>query len=243
LLDGQAKMAYCHEAHNGVRWDLPTWEPAMYRDAVKSLHETGLQVSTHCIGDAAVDLALDAYEGAMNAKPRSDPRHRIEHVMLTKQASTKRMVDLGVCLNVQPHFLRMGANLYQEIFGAQRAKRIVVTREWLDAGVHTSLGTDAPTTPWLGPTMVLAEAVTRKGPSEEPFHPEQVMTADEALRAFTLDAAYCIGDEKVKGSLEVGKFADLVIWRDNPLTATVTPDLIAHPVALTMVGGKVVFEA
>ncbi len=243
LLDGQMKMAYCHEPHTGVRWDLPTWEPQSFRDAVKALHATGLQISVHCAGDAAVDLTLDAYEAAMNAQPRSDPRHRIEHCIVSTEAATRRFVDLGVGLNIQPHFIRLAGDMYEGLLGAARTRRVIVTREWLDAGVHMSLGTDAPTTPWLGPVMVLASAVMRAGPTNKPFMPEQAITAEEALRAFTISAAYTIGEEKTIGSLEVDKYADLVIWKEDPLATKVTPSLLEGPVDLTMVGGKVVFEA
>ena len=83
LLDGQAQMAYCHQPHNGVRWDTPTWDPQRFKETVRALHDTGLQICVHCMGDAAADLTLDAYEEAMNANPRPDPRHRIEHCIIT----------------------------------------------------------------------------------------------------------------------------------------------------------------
>jgi predicted amidohydrolase YtcJ len=83
LIDRQSPTAYCHEPTNGVEWRLPTWDPQMFKDTVKSLHDTGLQICIHCIGDPAADLTLEAYEAAMNANPRSDPRHRIEHAIIT----------------------------------------------------------------------------------------------------------------------------------------------------------------
>jgi tRNA A-37 threonylcarbamoyl transferase component Bud32 len=97
LLDGQLAMAYCHAPHNGERWDMPTWDPQGFKDAVRALHDTGLQICVHCVGDAAVDLTLDAYEEAMDANPRPDPRHRIEHAVITTPQATQRMCDLVVC--------------------------------------------------------------------------------------------------------------------------------------------------
>ncbi len=116
LLDGQAKMAYCHEPHNGERWDTPTWDPQNFKDAVRSLHDTGLQICVHCAGDAAVDLTLDAFEEAMNANPRPDPRHRIEHCILTTPEATQRMADLGVVVSTQPQFLRLGGDAYAHLY-------------------------------------------------------------------------------------------------------------------------------
>jgi predicted amidohydrolase YtcJ len=256
LLDGQMKMAYCHEPHDGVSWDTPTWDPKRFKDAVRQLHDTGLQICVHCAGDAAVDLTLDAYEEAMNANPRPDPRHRLEHAVITKAASTQRIKDLGVVVSTQPQFIRLGTSLVPRILGEERAARAMVTREWLDAGVHLALGSDAPTTPWVAPQVTLAGAVTRVGVDGKPFHLEQALTAKESLRAHTMTAAYAGLDEDNRGSLEPGKLADLVVWKADPVSTlesfegSETLDLEAliraiasMRVAYTLVGGKIVHEA
>jgi len=256
LLDGQFQMAYCHEPHNGVRWNMPTWEPQSFKDAVRALHDTGLQICTHCVGDAAVDLTLDAYEEAMNANPRSNPRHRIEHCVLSTPQSTQRIKDLGVIVSTQPQLVRLGGNHIPQIVGEQRAARAMVTREWLDAGVALALGSDAPTTPWIQPQVTLAGAVTRIGLDNARFHPEQSLTAKEALRAHTMGAAYAGFEEHSKGSLEPGKLADLVVWSRDPV-ATFEPFEGSGPLdadalmratgslkaQITMVGGKIVHQA
>lgn len=241
LLDGQAKMAYCHEPHNGVRWDLPTWEPKSFKEAVRALHDTGLQISVHCIGDAAVDLTLDAYEEAMNANPRPDPRHRIEHVIITTPEATRRMRDLGVVACAQPQFLRLTVDGYASTFGTERSRRAIVTREWLENGVHLALGSDAPTTPWYSPAITLLGAVARPTISGKPHEPGQELTMQEALRAHTMGSAYALHEESVKGSIEVGKLADLAVWGEDPLTAT-PQQLYDIPVDLTLVGGKVIYQ-
>ena len=104
-------------------------DPASFKKTVRTLHDTGLQICVHCIGDAAVDLTLDAFEEAMKANPRSDPRHRIEHCLLTTPKSTKRIKELGVVVCTQPQFIRLGGDYYASLFGAERARRIIVTRE------------------------------------------------------------------------------------------------------------------
>lgn len=242
LLDGQAKMAYCHEPHNGVRWDLPTWEPQSFKDAVLELHKTGLQICTHCVGDAATDLTLDAYETAMNADPRPDPRHRIEHCLLSTPEATRRMRDLGVVVSTQPSFIRLGGDYYASVFGEERMSRIIVTREWLDAGVHLALGSDAPTTLWYTPQVTLFCAQNRLTGTNRQFHPEQCLTIQEALRAHTMGSAYAAQEETIKGSIEVGKLADLVVWSADPYTAQ-AQELWQMPVAMTLVGGRVVYQA
>ena len=241
LLDGQAQMAYCHQPHNGVRWDMPTWEEKSFKQAVRALHDTGLQICVHCIGDAAVDLTLDAYEEAMTANPRPDPRHRIEHCILCTPQASKRMGDLGVVVSTQPQFIRIGADHWTSIFGAERVKRCIVTREWLQAGVVVALGSDAPTTPWLTPQVTLAGAVGRPDNSGKPFQPEQCLSIQEALRAHTMGAAYAAHEEQSKGSIEVGKLADIAVWNDDPYALSVG-QLWQATIAMTIVGGKVVYQ-
>ena len=215
LLDGQLTMAYCHEPHNGERWDMPTWNPQTYKDAVRALHDTGLQICVHCAGDAAVDLTLDAFEEAMNGNPRPDPRHRIEHAVITKPESTQRMRELGVVVSTQPQFIRLGGDGYADLFGEERARRAIVTREWLDAGVTVALGSDSPSTPWYTPQVTLFGAVTRVTFSNQRFEPDQALTIQEALRAHTMGSAYAAHEEDVKGSVEVGKWPT---WRSGART-------------------------
>jgi predicted amidohydrolase YtcJ len=209
---------------------------------VRALHDTGLQIGVHCIGDAAVDLTLDAYEAAMNANPRPDPRHRIEHGVLCTPQATQRMKDLGVVVSTQPTFIRLAADYWPTIFGAERMHRAIVTREWLQAGVHVALGSDAPTTPWYTPQATLAAAVSRLTLSGKVHEPDQCLTIQEALRAHTMGGAYAAHEEKIKGSLEVGKLADLVVWNEDPYTATIQR-LFQATVAMTIVGGRTVYQA
>jgi predicted amidohydrolase YtcJ len=242
LIDGQVPTAYCHERHNGIRWNMPTWEPASFKKAVRALHETGLQICVHCAGDAAVDLTLDAFEEAMNAKPRPDPRHRIEHCILSTRTATRRIKDLGVVVSTQPTFIRVAGDYWQTIFGETRCQRAMVMREWLEAGIPVALGSDAPTTPWYTPQATLVAAVTRLTITNKALGPDQRMTIQQALRAHTMGSAYAAHQEKIKGSIEVGKLADLVVWGEDPYTAPV-PRLFRAPIVMTIVGGKVVHQA
>jgi len=256
LLDGQFHMAYCHEPHNGVRWDTPTWEPQSFKDAVRALHDTGLQICVHCVGDAAVDLTLDAFEEAMNANPRPDPRHRIEHCVITRRESTQRIKDLGVVVSTQPQFIRLGSLMWIDILGDERATRGMVLREWLDNGVVVALGSDAPTGPWIIPQITLAGAVTRITLKDDRHCPEQAITAREALRAHTMAGAYAGFEEDIKGSLEPGKLADLVVWSRDPVasfepfegSSALDINALARAIGslkaqMTMVGGKIVHQA
>ena len=242
LLDGQLTMAYCHEPHGGERWDLPTWNPQTFKDTVRALHDTGLQICVHCVGDAAVDLTLDAFEEAMDSNPRPDPRHRIEHCILCTPEATQRMRDLGVVVSTQPQFIRLGGDGYVDLFGAERGKRIIVTREWLEEDVHLALGSDAPTTPWYTPLATLIGAVTRTTFSQVQYEPDQVLTMQEALRAHTMGAAYAAHEEESKGSIETGKLADLVVWGADPYSASLQ-ELWNAPMEMTLVDGEIVYQS
>jgi len=240
LIDGQSPTAYCHEPHNGISWNMPTWDPAMFKRAVRMMHDTGLQIGVHCIGDAAVDLVIDAYEEAMKGNPRPDPRHRIEHAVLTTREATRRMKDLGIVVSTQPAFIYIGGDGWVKQFGEERGKRLAVTREWLDNGVHLALGSDAPTGPFISPQMTLAGATMRPTFSGKVLGPEQCLTIQEALCAHTMGAAYAAHEEGIKGSLEVGKLADLAVWNEDPYSAV---DHIGQvTIAMTIVGGKVVYQ-
>ena len=241
LIDGQLPMAYCHEPHNGISWNTPTWDPDDYKRAVRTFHDTGMQICTHCVGDAAVDLALDAYEEAMNANPRSDPRHRIEHAILTKPEATQRIKDLGVALSVQPHFIYWAGPYYEQYFGEERARRVIVTREWMDAGIPIALSSDAPTMPQYTPQFTLAGAISRMTTENKKYNPEQCLTFEESLRAHTMNAAYIGHEENTKGSLETGKLADLVVWSEDPRKLN-TRELAMTTIDMTMISGEVIYE-
>jgi hypothetical protein len=241
LLDGQLTMAYCHEPHNGHRWDVPTWDPQRFKEAVRALHDTGLQICVHCVGDAAVDLTLDAFEEAMNANPRPDPRHRIEHCIFCTPQATQRMKDLGVVVSTQPQFLRLGGDIYADVVGEERARRAIVTREWLEAGVPVALGSDCPSTPWYTPQVTLFGAVTRITFSNQVHEAEQAMTVEEALRAHTMGSAHAAHEEDVKGSIEAGKLADLAVWSEDPYTVPLQR-LWQTPIEMTLVGGEMVHQ-
>ncbi|MCJ7433073.1 MAG: amidohydrolase [Anaerolineales bacterium] len=242
LIDGQGPTAHCHEPHNGVEWRLPTWDPQMFKDTVKTLHDTGLQICVHCIGDAATDLVLEAYEAAMNTNPRPDPRHRIEHAVITTEQATQKMRDLGVVVSTQPAFIYLFGEGWKTLFNPQQMERIMVTREWINSGVHLAIGSDAPSTPLYNPQATLAGAISRLSLKQNVLGPDQVMTFAEALRAHTYEGAYAGHQENVKGTLETGKLADLVVWPEDPEKLSLRELVQTKTVDMTIVGGKMVYE-
>ncbi|MCL4396053.1 MAG: amidohydrolase [Chloroflexi bacterium] len=240
--DGALEASFTHEPHNGIAWDIPIWKPKDLNEAVRAFHDGGYQVAIHTGGDAAVDMALDAIEAAMKANPRPDPRHRIEHSVLNTPEALQREKDLGVVISTQPTLIRAFADGMFRIWGEERTQRAIPTRTWLDMGVPLCLSSDAPSMPWWDPQTTLYASIVRASPSKKPVGPEQAMTIDEALYAHTMAGAYADFAENKKGSLEPGKFADLIVWHDNPYTVA-SADILGLTIDLTMVGGKVVHQA
>jgi len=243
LIDGQGPTAHTHEPHNGQEWQMTTWETKMFKDTVKTLHDTGLQICVHCIGDAATDLVLEAYRNAINANPRSQPRHRIEHAVLTAPQSTQTIKDLDVVVSTQPAFIYLFGDGWKSLFGENRMDRIMVTKEWLESGVHMAIGSDAPSTPFYYPGASLAGAMTRYSFNETPVGPDQGLTFTEALRAHTIEGAYAGHQENVLGSIESGKFADMVVWPQDPSQMNARELGLTTQVDMTFIGGKLVYQA
>jgi predicted amidohydrolase YtcJ len=241
-VDGAAEASYTLEPHNGIVWNKPIWKANDLNEAVKAFHDAGYQVALHTIGDAALDMGLDAIEKAMNGNPRPDPRHRIEHAVLNSDRALKRTKDLGVIISTQPQAIRMFADGLERIWGEERVQRMIPTRTWLDMRVPLSLSSDAPSFPWWDPQTTLFASVVRLSATKKPVSPEQAMTIDEAMYAHTMGGAYANFEEHKKGSLETGKLADAIVWSDNPYSVK-PQDLLKLTIDQTFVGGKIVHQA
>ncbi len=240
-VDGALECAFTNEPHDGIAWNISIWKPRDLNEAVAAFHDAGYQVSMHTVGDAALDMALDAIENAMNRNPRLDPRHRIEHSVLNSDDALQRTKDLGVIISTQPTLIRAFGDATERIMGAERAQRMIPTRTWLNMGIPLCLSSDAPSMPWWDPQTTLAAAIARISATNKPFAPEQALTIDEAMYAHTMGGAYADFAENVKGSLEPGKFADLIVWSDNPYSVS-TIEILDLTIDLTMVGGRIVHQ-
>lgn len=206
----------------------------------------GFQVCSHAIGDRANQEILDRYETALKEAPEKakDHRFRIEHAQHLHPNDIGRFSELGVIPSMQA--IHMSSDR-PWAFGRLGQKRIeqgaYMWKALLNSGTRIVNGTDAPVEP-LNPVPCFYASVTRKtlrGEPETGFEPEQKMTREEALRSYTIDAAYGAFEEGIKGSLEKGKLADFTIFTDD-LMSVPDKDLLSIEVAMTIVGGKVIYE-
>ena len=208
-------------------------------ETVRALHASGWRVATHAVGDAAIDLVLDAYEVANADAPLQGLRWVIEHGFIPRDDQFPRMRALGLSVAAQDH-LYLAAPSLAEYWGEDRAAWTTPLRAYLDADIPVSLGTDSPVVPY-DPWWVLHHFTTRETISAGVFGADQRVTRLEALRAATEGYAYLTFSEDERGSLEVGKLADLAVTAMDYLTCA-DPCLESMQVDLTVVGGRIVWE-
>lgn len=216
--------------------DLEAWTVAADR--------AGLQVAVHAIGDRAIRLQLDVFERTAKANGPRDRRFRIEHSQHIEPADIPRYAALGVIASMQPYHCIDDGRWAERVIGARRSETTYAFRSLLDAGSKPAFGSDwfvAPPTPLEG----IYAAVTRRtldGKNPDGWVPQQKITVEEALRAYTIDAAYAGFGDKDMGSIEPGKLADLVVIARDLFT--MPPDEVSTAgVSATIVGGKVVYRA
>jgi len=228
--------------------DLPT-STGLNTVSMESLRETArlaiehdYQLSVHAIGDRANREVLNVYESAFEANPdRSDLRWRIEHAQHLHPADIPRFAELGVVAAMQAVHCTSDGPWVIPRLGEQRAREgAYMWRTLWDLGTVISNGTDAPVED-VDPIPSYYAAVTRRMPNGEVFFPEQRLSRMEALKSYTIKAAYAGFEEDIKGSLTPGKLADITVLSQDVLT--VPEDQIpATEVVYTIVGGKVMYS-
>lgn len=213
---------YADDAGERGSWVV---EPDTIRQLVEGVDQAGLQMTMHAIGDEAIELALDAYEGT------GGNRHRIEHAEILRDDLIEGLAARDVVVSVQPNFLKWAREdgLYAERLGDERREASNRFGALADAGVTLAFGSDCmPMDPLFG----IDQAVDAPAP-------DQQLTVTQALCAYTSGAAYAGYDEQRLGTLEVGNCADFVVLDESPWE---TKDIAGIDVAMTVVGGDVVYD-
>ncbi|GGN13178.1 amidohydrolase [Lentzea pudingi] len=210
----------------------------LMRAAIIDGHHAGWQLAIHAIGDRAIDFTLDAVQEAQRQRPRPDARHRIEHCGLVRPEQLAQIAALSMIPVIQPTFLHAYGDDYSEIMGERRAPWMYRGRSFLDHGITVAGSSDRPVADGA-PLRAIEFMVNRNSSSGRPIGPDEAITVEEAIHAYTLGSAYACRKEHVLGSLTPGKLADLVVLGDDPRTSDAIADV---PVLATMVGGTFSFQ-
>ena len=225
-----------HGTFRGVN----TMQAASFTDVVKELNRLGWRVSTHAVGDAAIDEVLGGYEAANTERSIGGKRWTIEHGFIPRDDQFPRMKALGLVISAQDHLYLAGPSLVN-YWGPKRAAWTTPMRTYLDRGFIVAGGTDSPVVPYP-PLWVIYHFVTRDTISGGVLGADQKLSRQEALRVATINNAYVTFEERTKGSIEPGKLADLVVLPEDILTCP-EKHIETMRVSLTMVGGRVVYES
>jgi hypothetical protein len=208
----------------------------------------GIQVETHAIGDRANRIILDLYERAMKSVPPEkrkirEPRWRVEHAQILSAQDLPRFAKLGVIASMQPSHAISDLFFAPSRLGKDRLAGAYAWQSLLKSGAIVAGGSDAPVE--RGEPMIeFYAAVARKsvkGFSGDGWHPEQALTREQALKMFTLGSAFAAFEEQEKGSIEVGKLADLTVLSKDIMKIP-EPEILTTTCVMTVVGGEIVFE-
>jgi hypothetical protein len=218
---------------------LVTPEDQLYEISRKA-HAAGWQLATHSNGDVAIDITLRVYERLQKEMPRRDPRYRLEHCTVVNDSLVERIHALGAIPTPFSTYVYYHGEKMKE-YGAERLDHMFALRSFIDAGIRPTQASDYPPGPFE-PMMALQSEVTRTDTKGNVWGAKQKITVEEAIRVGTIHGAYASYEEKLKGSIEPGKLADLVVLGRNPFKVDPS-ELIKIPIERTMVGGKWVFES
>ena len=228
----------------------PVLDPDIYREQVRLFHSAGLHVSTHAIGDRAIDWTLDSYALALQEKPTPGLRHGIIHCniptdeAIAKMANMQKEHDAGYPES-QSTFTWWIGDTYAGNFGPERSQRLMPFKTYLEKGVLWAGGSDFSVTPHparYGLWASISRRPLQGSYGSDPFGTEESIDIHSALRSYTVWAARQLFLEDKIGSLEVGKYADIAVW-DKNLYAITTEEIKDLKCQMTLLGGEIVYQA
>ncbi len=209
-------------------------------EAVLRAHQAGFQVAIHAIEESTVHAAATALEDCLRRSGKGNPRHRVEHCSVCPPPLLRRLKAVKALVVTQPAFIYYSGERYLSDVADTQLSWLYRTRSFLKNGLKPAASSDCPVVP-CNPLVGMYAAVTRKAESGQTLSPEEAISAEQALRMYTLAGAYASFEEQLKGSVEVGKMADLVVLSADP-TAVSPEELKGIRVEKTIIGGEVVWE-
>jgi predicted amidohydrolase YtcJ len=214
-------------------------DPAELRTIIHDAHELGWQMGFHAIGDAAIQLVVGYFAEELTASPREDHRHYLNHFTVRPPPEVMDlMAEHDVLITQQPNFTYTLEGRYVENLHEEHAAHNNPLRSPMDHGVFVALSSDILP---IGPMVGIYAAVTRKGQSGAVYAPEEALSVEEAIIGYTRNGAYMTFEEDIKGTIEAGKLADMIVLSEDLLT--IDPErILGVEVEKTILGGRVVFE-
>jgi predicted amidohydrolase YtcJ len=227
-------------SHNPADFGILYMDQDELNRKVLKAHEAGYQVAIHAIGDRAIEMALLSFENALKQYPRPNQRHRIEHCGFLDESLVNKIRELGIVPVLGVPFLYELGDTYIDVYGLDRLNSIYPLHSLLKKGIKAPLSSDAPVIE-PNPLHGIYAATTHKTKTGRIIAPDERVSVMQAIRAYTLSGAYASFEEDIKGSIEVGKLADLIVLSRNILECP-PEEILNTSVDLTMVDGVVVYQ-
>jgi hypothetical protein len=207
---------------------------------INEIHDAGWQMGIHAIGDAAIELVVDTLADALDRSPRENHRNYLNHfTMRPSDATMDKMAQHDILITQQPNFTYTLEGRYVANLDGWRLEHNNPLRSPMDHGIFVAISSDILP---IGPLVGIYAAVTRKGMSGRVFGADEAISVEEAVRGYTINSAYINFDEDIKGSLEVGKLADMIVLSDDVLTVD-AESIMDIEIEQTYVGGELVYSA
>ena len=222
---------------------IHTFTQSELDELIAAAHDQGMPCAVHCIGDGQLYMTFESIEKAMARNPKTDMRHSLIHCQITDETLLQKFRDLRVIAHIQPIFLNTDIAIAEARVGKEKARTSYNWGTLANSGVIFACGSDAPVEHFDVMKNIYC-AVTRKTLAGEPWggwYPEQCLTVEQAVRGFTVNGANASGEENIKGSIAVGKYADLVLL-DRDIFEIAPDEIKDVSVLMTVLGGEIVYE-